>query len=102
VICSDSDEYKDSSLIKILNHSLCSKGRVDGHIDCLFGCTHPSFLLLIIRTLLFPFQRKPIIGYCEFVSKECFINTHYVTEWPDISAEEAIRIQVEAIKNLVK
>ncbi len=98
VICSDSDEYKDSSLIEIVNHGICSKGRCDGHIDCLYGCTHPTFLLRIARTLLFPFQRRPIIGYCELVSKECLIDTHYVTEWPDISADEAIRIQAESIR----
>lgn len=91
-----------SSRIKILNNGLCSKRRVAGHIDCLLGCTHPGFLGFVVRILLFPFQIKPIIGYCEFVSEECLIEPHY--GWPDFSADEvtgskeALRIQAETIK----
>jgi len=88
IICGDSNDISRSNYIKILNYGDCTKNEHDGHVDCLYGCTHPPKIALIIRILLFPFQRKPIIGYCKLISKETISESHNITEWPDANAEK--------------
>jgi hypothetical protein len=92
---------KESPYIKLINYGACFKRETSGHVDCLLGCTHPPLLLVLCRIILYPFQKKPIIGYCELIKKETLVDSIYV-DYPGPTALDELRSELNALESYNK